>query len=142
MDKRIAVLASGTGSLLAAMIEDKLPIAKMYADRMCPAYSKVALQGKIDGSVIVRSFKKEGNHAFDRRHYTQRIVEFLHIDRIDVVVMAGWMTVFSPLMFEHFGGRILNIHPSLLPAFKGDHAVRDALAAKVRVTGTTSKSHS
>ena len=132
-DKRIAVLASGTGSLLKAMVEEKLPIVKMYADRLCPAYSEVAREAKIPATVFLRSFTKD----FDRVKYTQLIVKSLQRDRIDVVVMAGWMTIFSSLMFKHFGGRILNIHPSLLPAFKGDHAVRDALQAGAKVTGTT-----
>ncbi len=51
--------------------------------------------------------------------------------------MAGFMTIFSPSIFRHFKRRILNSHPSLLPAFKGEKAVADALAAGVAETGTT-----
>ena len=56
---------------------------------------------------------------------------------IDVVAMAGFMTVLSARLFEVYGDRVLNTHPSLLPAFPGAHAVRDALAYGVKVTGCT-----
>ncbi len=131
MDKRIAVLASGTGTLLQALIDDGLPIAKVYTDRLCPAYTDVAKD--LPRSLVQRTFGKD----FDRELYTGQLVEALRENRIDLVVMAGFMTVLSPAMFHAFGGRITNIHPSLLPAFKGAHAVRDALAAGVAVTGTT-----
>ena len=74
---------------------------------------------------------------FDRTAYTHRIVESLKRHRIDVVAMAGFGTVLSAPIFDMYAGRILNTHPALLPAFKGWHAVRDALAAGVKVTGTT-----
>ncbi len=57
--------------------------------------------------------------------------------QIDVVAMAGFGTIFTPYIFTVYPGRILNTHPALLPAFKGWHAVRDALAAGVKVTGCT-----
>ena len=56
---------------------------------------------------------------------------------IDLVAMAGYMTVFSPIIFQDYKNQITNIHPSLLPSFKGDKAVDDALAFGVKVTGTT-----
>src|SRR4029079_14456853 len=55
----------------------------------------------------------------------------------DAVVLAGYMRIVGPVVLETFSGRILNTHPSLLPAFPGANAVRDALAAGVRVTGAT-----
>ena len=51
--------------------------------------------------------------------------------------MAGFLTILHPMIFEHYSGRILNTHPSLLPSFKGAHAVRDTLAAGVPLTGPT-----
>ena len=59
------------------------------------------------------------------------------VRRLTVVAMAGYMTIFSPSMFDAFAGRVLNTHPSLLPAFPGAHAVRDALAAGLPTTGCT-----
>ena len=57
--------------------------------------------------------------------------------RIDFVAMAGFMTILDSVIFDDYGSKILNTHPSLLPSFKGDHAVRDALAFGAKVTGCT-----
>ena len=56
---------------------------------------------------------------------------------VDLVVMAGFMTVLEKPIFDAYEGRVLNTHPALLPSFRGAHAVRDALAYGVKVTGTT-----
>jgi phosphoribosylglycinamide formyltransferase-1 len=74
---------------------------------------------------------------FDRVAYTNRVIDALKRHQIDVVAMAGFGTVLSREIFDVYPGRILNTHPALLPAFKGWHAVRDALEAGVKVTGTT-----
>jgi phosphoribosylglycinamide formyltransferase-1 len=74
---------------------------------------------------------------FDRDAYTTQVVDVLDKYDIELVIMAGWGTIFGAGMFEAFAGRILNTHPALLPAFKGWHAVREALAAGVRITGCT-----
>jgi phosphoribosylglycinamide formyltransferase-1 len=75
--------------------------------------------------------------AFDRIAYTHRIIDSLKRHQIDVVAMAGFGTILSADIFSVYPGHILNTHPALLPAFKGWHAVRDALAAGVKVTGCT-----
>jgi phosphoribosylglycinamide formyltransferase 1 len=75
--------------------------------------------------------------AFDRVAYTKDVVGVLQAADIDLVVMAGFGTIFADPIHEAFPHRILNTHPALLPAFKGWHAVRDALAAGVKVTGCT-----
>jgi phosphoribosylglycinamide formyltransferase-1 len=65
------------------------------------------------------------------------LVDALKRHEIDLVAMAGFMTILEHPIHDAFGGRITNTHPSLLPAFKGAHAVEDALAAGVKVTGCT-----
>src|SRR5262245_63438437 len=74
---------------------------------------------------------------FDRVAYTYRVVDVLKRHEIDIVAMAGFMTILAQPMHDAYGGRITNTHPSLLPAFKGAHAVEDAFAAGVKVTGCT-----
>ena len=69
--------------------------------------------------------------------FTAAIVEALTAHDVDLVAMAGFMTVLAEPMFVAFPGKVINTHPSLLPSFRGAHAVADALAAGVKVTGCT-----
>src|SRR5215207_2053208 len=129
---RIAVLASGSGTLLHAILADALSVAVVVADRPCRAVEIAAEQG-VPAELVERT---EWGHAFDRAAYTERVVKVLHAHDVDLVVMAGFGTV-VPGLADAYPGRVLNSHPALLPAFKGWHAVREALAAGVMVTGTT-----
>ena len=74
---------------------------------------------------------------FDRVTYTHAVVDALSRSDVDLVAMAGFGTILDKPIFDAFPDRILNTHPALLPAFKGWHAVEDALAAGVKVTGCT-----
>jgi len=134
MSKKLAVLASGTGSIFEAMLEEKLPIELLLADRECRAVD-IAKKAGITTVIIPRTFGK----SFDRDLYTREVMTTLHKHKIDLVALAGFMTLFASPMFEEegFAGRILNTHPSLLPAFKGGQAVRDALEYGVKITGCT-----
>lgn len=137
MNKRIAVLVSGTGSLLEAMIKAKLPIALVLADRDCRGV-EIATQAGISTRLVRRKDYGFGSSAgFSRDVFTHVVLKLLLHKKIDIIAMAGFMTIFSPVIFNHFGGRILNSHPALLPAFKGDKAVHDALKFGVKVTGCT-----
>ena len=129
---RIAVLASGSGTLLDAILADALPVTVVVTDRPCRALD-VAAQHGTPTELVERS---EWGAAFDRAAYTDRLVKVLQAHEVDLVVMAGFGTV-VPGIAAAFPGRVLNSHPALLPSFKGWHAVRDALAAGVKVTGTT-----
>jgi phosphoribosylglycinamide formyltransferase-1 len=74
---------------------------------------------------------------FDRLEYTHLVLDALQRHDVDLVAMAGFGTVVDKPLFDAFPGRVLNTHPALLPAFPGWHAVEDALAAGVKVTGCT-----
>jgi phosphoribosylglycinamide formyltransferase-1 len=74
---------------------------------------------------------------FDRDAYTKQLVTLLEQHDVELVVMAGFGTVLGAPAFDAFPGHVLNTHPALLPSFKGWHAVRDALAYGVKVTGCT-----
>lgn len=129
---RIAVLASGRGTLLHAILADALSVELVVADRPCRALEIAAEQG-VPTELVERT---DWGGSFDRVTYTEQLVKVLRSRAINLVVMAGFGTV-VPGLPEAFPGRVLNSHPALLPAFKGWHAVRDALAAGVTVTGTT-----
>jgi phosphoribosylaminoimidazolecarboxamide formyltransferase / IMP cyclohydrolase len=130
---RLGALASGQGSVLEAILEAGLPVSVVVTDRDCPALD-VATAASVPSELVRR---ESFGPSFDRSAYTRRLVEVLQRYEIDVVAMAGFGTVLSPEMIAAFPGRVLNTHPALLPAFKGWHPVRDALAAGAKVTGTT-----
>jgi phosphoribosylglycinamide formyltransferase-1 len=130
---RLAVLASGSGTILEAILGSGLPVAVVVVDRPCRAL-EVAAGVSVPGEMVART---AFDASFDREAYTSELVEVLQAHRIDVVAMAGFMTVLAPPMFEAFPGQVVNTHPSLLPAFPGAHAVREALEAGVKVTGCT-----
>jgi phosphoribosylglycinamide formyltransferase-1 len=130
---RVAVLASGSGTILEAILGEQIPVELVVSDRTCRALD-VAERSSVPAVLVERtSFGRD----FDRDAYTRQVVDVLDKYDIDLVVMAGWGTIFGPSMFDAYAGRILNTHPALLPSFRGWHAVRDALAAGVKVTGCT-----
>jgi phosphoribosylglycinamide formyltransferase-1 len=130
---RVAVLASGSGTILETILSEHIPVELVVADRPCRAID-IAESASVPAAMIERT--SFGND-FDRVAYTAQVMDALDKYDIDLVVMAGWGTIFSPAMFDAYDGRILNTHPALLPAFKGWHAVREALEAGVKVTGCT-----
>jgi phosphoribosylglycinamide formyltransferase-1 len=130
---RVAVLASGSGTNLQAMIDHGLPIVVVVADRPCRALD-VARDAGIDAELVERT---DFGPRFDRVAYTHRVVDVLERHRVELVAMAGFGTILEKPMHDAYAGRIVNTHPALLPAFRGWHAVRDALEFGVKVTGVT-----
>ncbi len=131
---RVAVLASGSGTILRAILErGDINVVAVVVDRVCGA-TDVAAEFAVPSAVIERhSYGAD----FDRFSYTKQIVEVLEDLAIDLVVMSGFGTILDQPIHDRYPHLILNTHPALLPAFKGWHAVRDALASGVRVTGCT-----
>lgn len=130
---RIAVLASGSGTILEAILAADLAVALVLVDRPCRA-TQVAAEHGVPAELVERDgFGPD----FDRDAYTRRVVEVLRAHEIDLVVMAGFGTILAEPVHAAYPSRILNTHPALLPAFPGWHAVRDALAYGVKVTGCT-----
>ncbi|MDP9071953.1 MAG: phosphoribosylglycinamide formyltransferase [Actinomycetota bacterium] len=129
----VGVLASGSGTILQALLEAGLPISAVVVDRPCRA-TEIAAAAGVAADVVERtSFGPD----FDRLEYTHRVVDALLRHGVDTVAMAGFGTILEKPVFDAFAGRVLNTHPALLPAFPGWHAVEDALAAGVKVTGCT-----
>lgn len=136
MSGRIVVLISGTGSNLEALIDacraGEVPgeVVAVIADRDCEGLAK-AKERSVPTSVLEpRSFES-------RDSWSEALRDEVAGHRPDLVVSAGFMRILAPVFVDAFAGRLINLHPSLLPAFPGAHAVRDALAAGAEVTGTT-----
>ncbi|WP_369633767.1 phosphoribosylglycinamide formyltransferase [Nocardia sp. JMUB6875] len=132
----IVVLASGTGSLLRSLLEaTRRPgypaqVVAVGADRDCAALDHAE-------AFDVSSFKLALNEFDSRAEWDAALTEIVSAFGPDLVVSAGFMKILGPKFMDRFGGRIINTHPALLPAFPGAHGVRDALAYGVRVTGST-----
>lgn len=130
----IAVLASGTGTNLQALIDDPVVgpnVSLVVSDRpQAPALDRARRKD-------IRAVVVEASGFGDRDSYDAALAALLLDEGVDVVVLAGFMRVLGPSFVAPFADRILNVHPSLLPAFPGGHSVADALAWGVKVTGVT-----
>ena len=136
MDGRIVVLVSGSGSNMAALAraceQGRVPgrIAAVGSDRACRA---IELADELGMEGFITDFKSFDSRAQWSAALRDEVARF----RPDLVVSAGVMRILSPVFVDAFPGRIVNLHPALLPAFPGARAVRDALEFGVKVTGTT-----
>jgi phosphoribosylglycinamide formyltransferase-1 len=135
---RIAILASGAGTNAQALIRagdaGELGDARVVAlvtDRAAAGALGVAGAAGVDGVFI------DPAPFPDRAAYGEALAAELASRGVDLVCLAGFMRILSPGFIAAFEGRVVNIHPALLPAFPGAHAVSDALAWGVKVTGTT-----
>ncbi len=135
--KRIAILISGRGSNMVALAdavrEGAIPnaeIAIVISDKLHAAGLESARERGIETLVIERG-------ARTREEHDDKIVAALAAREIDLVCLAGYMRVLSSEFIDAYRGRILNIHPSLLPAFPGLDAQRQALEHGAKVSGCT-----
>ena len=137
MSKRVAVFCSGNGSnfeaILTAIRRKKLraEVAVMVCDN--PKAYAITRANHHGVPVAVLPSKLFAN----RKDHERLIVSILKDLRVDLIVLAGYMRIFTPFFIKAYKGRVLNIHPSLLPAFKGAQAIRDAFQAGVKETGVS-----
>jgi phosphoribosylglycinamide formyltransferase 1 len=131
---RIAVLASGEGTNLQALLDDPdiAPMVVLVASDRADARALELARATGVRPQFVDPLPHAGREAFG-----EALLGALTEAEIDVVALAGFMRILSADVVRSFEGRILNVHPSLLPAFPGAHAVRDALAWGVKVSGAT-----
>jgi len=134
---RLGVLASGSGSNLQAILDGcaQRSIPAQVAAVLCNVPGAKALQ-RAEAAGVPTVLLDHKQFA-SRDDYDRALVAELHRHRVDLVCLAGFMRLIGPVLLSEFHNKILNIHPSLLPAFPGLHAVRQALAARVRVSGCT-----
>ncbi|MGY1729595.1 phosphoribosylglycinamide formyltransferase [Geodermatophilus sp. SYSU D01062] len=133
---RVVVLISGTGSLCAALLEAAddpgypAQVVAVGADRDAAGFAHARRRGLPTFTVALRDFP-------DRAAWDRALTEAIAAHEPDLVVSAGFMKIVGSAVLARYEGRLVNTHPALLPAFPGAHAVRDALAAGVDVTGST-----
>ena len=133
----IAVLCSGNGTNLQAII-DNVKIGYI------PAGIKLVISDKKEAFALERA-RKAGIETItlDKKDYKNReefdknIVKHLKKNNIGLVVLAGFMRLLGPHLIREYKNKIMNIHPALLPSFKGTHGIKDALDYGVKITGVT-----
>ena len=135
--KRLAVFASGTGTNFVA-------IAKACAEGVLDARVVLMVCDRPGAAVIDRALEMGvETFVFSPRDYASKadfeaqIVRLLDERKVDLVCLAGYMRIVGETLLGAYEGKIINIHPSLLPSFKGAHAVEDAVAYGVKVYGIT-----
>ena len=135
--KRLAFLVSGSGTNMQNLIQ-KIKAGEVHAEATIvisnkpgvKALEKAAALGV--GTVVIEHRAYPDREAFDRA-----LSECLERHKIDIIVLAGFMRVLTEGFVKKYYGRLINIHPALLPAFPGAHAIKNAWNAKVKETGVT-----
>ncbi|MBU1147341.1 MAG: phosphoribosylglycinamide formyltransferase [Candidatus Omnitrophica bacterium] len=134
---RIAIFCSGSGTNLQAIIDSqkqghiKAEIALVVSDMPDCFALKRAKKAGIPALVLEKKYFKS------REEFDKAIIEKLEEEKIDLVVLAGYMRLLSRDFIKEYKNRIMNIHPALLPSFKGTHGIKDAFEYGVKLTGAT-----
>lgn len=133
---RVAVLASGEGTNLQALLDrvhgrDGIAVVAVASDRAAAR----ALQRARSAAVVTSVFERE--QYGDRASRDRAMATWLTEQGAELIVLAGYMQLLSPEFLRRFAGRVINVHPALLPAFPGLRAVEQALEYGVKVFGVT-----
>ena len=132
----IAVLASGSGTNFQAIIDDGIKVKVLLVDN---PHAK-AIERAQSAGIAVEIIDRKKDFVNDRKNFTDEIISRLVKYNIELVVFAGFMSILTDQFFEKYENRVLNTHPSLLPAFTGTYGkntVQATLDAGVKVTGCT-----
>ncbi len=134
---KLGIMASGNGSNFEA-------VARAIKNGQLNAQIQVLIYNNPDAYAAVRADNwKIKSVLINHRDYKHReeldkqIVQTLHQHGVEWVIMAGWMRLVTQVLIDAFPQKIINIHPSLLPSFKGVRAIEQAIEAKVKITGCT-----
>lgn len=138
MKINIAVFASGRGNNFVALAkalkkgkEKNTNLALLVCDN---PHAPVVFKAK---KLKVKTALVNPDIFNNKEAFEQRIIKHLKENRIGLILLAGFMRILSPNLVEAYKNKIINIHPSILPAFKGAHAIKDAFDYGVKVTGVT-----
>jgi len=138
---RLAVMISGGGSGLRALLRHQQEADRAHVTTLVIADSesagglKDAMGAGVDFVSVPLPRELRGDER--RRVHEEQIMRIIESKDIELIVLSGYMRILTSFFVSQWKGRILNIHPSLLPDFPGTHAQRDALEARVRVSGCT-----
>jgi phosphoribosylglycinamide formyltransferase-1 len=134
---KLGIMASGSGTNFEA-------VAQAIKDKQLNAQIQVLIYNNPDAYAAVRASNWNVpavllNHRdySSREEFDRQIVQTLRQYDVDWVIMAGWMRLVTEVLIDAFTNKIINIHPSLLPSFKGSRAVEQALATGVKIAGCT-----
>ncbi|BAY61961.1 phosphoribosylglycinamide formyltransferase [Calothrix brevissima NIES-22] len=134
---KLGILASGNGSNFEAVAQ-AIDTGKLNAQIQVLIYNnpdaKAAIKAKNRG---VEAILLNHRDYKNRENFDEQLVQTLQNYDVEWVILAGWMRLLTPVLIDAFPEQIINIHPSLLPSFKGIHAVEQALGAGVKITGCT-----
>jgi phosphoribosylglycinamide formyltransferase-1 len=134
---KIAVFASGRGTNFSAIIR-AAKRGQIEADLsllVCDNPKAGAISRARRANIKVVLIKREDFAS--KKDFEDKIAQYLKENKIDLIVLAGFMRILSPEFVRQYNGRIINIHPSLLPAFKGAEGINDAFEYGVKLTGVT-----
>lgn len=134
MSTNIVILISGRGSNMQAIVNAQLPniyIAAVLSNRPEAAGLQWAATQGLNTGIV------DHHHFANREAFDQAMIEAIDAHNPDLVVLAGFMRILTPEFCRHYAGRLINIHPSLLPAFPGLHTHRRAIETGCRVAGCT-----
>jgi len=131
----IAVLASGEGTNFQVLID-------LYKNKKLDIEIKLLISNKENAGCIKRAIKNDipyslviENKYENKEKFEDKIIKILKESNVELIVMAGWMKIASENFVNTFKDKIINIHPSLLPSFKGKNPINDALKNKALITG-------
>ena len=134
---KLGVLASGSGTNFEA-IANAINQQQLNATIPLLIYNNPQAKVKEKATALNIESKLLNHREFKgREDLDQAIVDLFKSYQVDWVIMAGWMRIVTPVLLEAFPNHVINIHPSLLPSFKGIKAIEQALEAKVKITGCT-----
>ena len=137
---KIGAIASGSGSNFEAIVQateigilKNKAVVEVLICNKAGAFCMERAKNHNIPSVLIESDKFKGT----REDFDQKMIEILDKYGCELIVLVGYMRLVSQLLIKHFDGNVMNIHPALLPSFKGMHAHEDALAYGVKVSGFT-----
>lgn len=135
--KKIAIFASGSGSNFEAIVEaiERGDLLAEVSLLVCDKPGAFVIERALRLDIPAFSFSAKDYRS--KEEYENAILKELRARRVDFIVLAGYMRLIGHTLLKEFEGRIVNIHPSLLPAFPGKDAIGQALEAKVKGSGVT-----